>query len=327
MRINNTILASLCIFSHLLLGEDERSLRFGYIELSNVARMQRDIDHEIKRKKIAQKAIIFSLIATSGYLTYRWLSPDAAVELPVDQPKEIALPKESLEIQIAHIGEYVKQTNKIVTYSLNANAATKQRSFLSLESLKSCASWIGGLFGNALIFGIAGNTISPLMKYFKKLESFTDGAVSKIFHEVNLKWFLTTNAHLPAIFNDLETLSKQLDQEIEKMQNDLSDSLRVHHEFHKKCLSQSWSIFIKQMERVVGFIEYRRRTFVPLVKERSSQIMQHVFQIVFKTANDIKAKVTDEKMPVNYVDILNNMRTCLDQELKTFVDIEVIDCA
>ena len=327
MRIYNIILASLFIFSHSLHGEDERSLQFGYIQLSNVARMQHNIAQEIKRKKVAQKAIILSLIATSGYLTYRWLSPETALELPANEPKEITLPSESVEVQIAQIGEVTKDIGKKVTHLLRLDTASRQGSLLSFDSLKSYATWIGGLFGNALIFGIAGNTISPLMKYFKKLESFTDRAVGKIFHEVNLKWFLTTRVQLPAIFNDLETLTKQLDQEIEKKQHDGRDHLTEEHEFHKKCLARSWSIFIKQMECVLGFIEYRRATFVPLVKERSNQIAQHVFQIVFKTANDIKVKMVDENIPVTYTDILNNMRTCLDQELKTFVDIEVIDFA
>jgi hypothetical protein len=328
MRRYSAFFATLCIFSHFLIGQESRLLNFGSIELSHVAQMKRDTAQEIQRKSVAQKAIIISLLATSGYFAYRWAYPvENVIELPADEPQEITIPKESLEVQIAQIGEYAKQTNKMVTFSFNADMADKQKSLLSFDSLKSYAYWIGGLFGNALIFGIAGNTISPLMKYFKQLESFTDRAVGKVFHEVNLKWFLTTRVHLPAIFSDLEMLTKQLDELVEKKQHDSAINFISEHEFHQKSLNQSWAIFIKQMEGVLGFMEYRRATFVPLVQERVNQIAHHVFQVVFKTANDLQLKSADENMSVTYTDILQSMRTALDRELKTFVDIEVIDFA
>ncbi len=333
------LLLQLLIFNSLsnaLVAIEYNVRAFKPIDIQQVARAQKKIAREMELKIQAQRAVIISLLATSGYLFYQWALPETKITLSVQQP-EVVLPKEPVEVVLnqldVKITSIAREVHDVVSRDLVSREFLRDQGYVVGGKLewgqwaKGWGYWVARTFGNAFMFGIAGSTISPLMKYFKQLESFADRNVSKLFHEVSLKWFLTTRVHLPATFTDLETLAKQLDEEIVPKQNDLSEHLVKEHEFHKLCLSQSWSIFITQMERILGFIEYRRTTFVPLVHERSNQIAQHIFQIVFKSANDLRLHSADDQTSGNYTDILNNMRKALDQELKTFIDLEVIDFA
>jgi hypothetical protein len=258
--------------------------------------------YEAKRTKLLKQAMIGVAVVGSGVVIYNWLSTPIPPKLPCPTIKEDSTCSELIKELLTESNENKKQIAAMHQGMVTAG--------ILAPSNQGIVEWLLSwkpLFLNALMSTLVTASLSPVLKYFKIFDQAVDNIVGKVFYQNNLTWYLAHRAHLPAAFADLENLAERLDQ-----------GQAIASE-----LETSWAILVRQVESILGYIDFRKKSLGSYVRERANEISHRIAEQVTGSATQLEQKSTG--LGSSYKELIAVTRSKLDIQLRAFADIELID--
>ncbi len=322
MKSRSLVLVVLSTFCMALIADAQGP--FLSVSLGQVDGYKKLIESEYTQAARIKKVLIGATVTVGAVLLYRWMTKDVLESAKplinygfgIVAPSAFSRERNLRNIQQG-LDDLKKDVNLIVRHEAALNQFLQDKGYAVGapltwgQTVRSWGSWCGNLMAVSFFSTIVSASMSPLLKYFKAFDTAFDGRMNAWFPEKSMKWYLVHRISLPQTFAQLEQGAKKLTPA------GLPDA-----EGRLQELVASWQIFIMQMERLLGFINYRTQELDPLCQRRADQIFQQIHDAIQQTS--IKLNECQSSSKSECAALLDTMRVTLDQELHAFIEIEAI---
>jgi hypothetical protein len=292
---------------------------FAQIDRVRVQHCKKEIAREILKNNYARLGFIVAGTAIAGFGGYKmfFADPSRPSNTLMNYDKDLLLQKMSTEVnaiksQVSHLYE----------------TQTCMKEFLidqgySIGGSGSWGAWLKGwikYFGRQSIalglLSVVTGTMSPFTKYFKSLDNAVDSAIGKIFHAGDLNWYINTHTNLFSMLSHLEKTAQTIDTE---------GIDQADHSYQKEEFTRSWNLCIKQLEGVIGFIEYKGdelRKNSLMNAQRADALVKHLEEKMAEICATLQEHFNGYRYGMSLKSVMENAHAYIQDSCSTFTTIE-----
>lgn len=164
---------------------------------------------------------------------------------------------------------------------------------------------------NVVLFVLMGGLPEPIKKLFNFWSSKIEGVVQHVYHDGDFHWFVTTQTQAVPYFNDLERAAELLPL--------ASDQEEREHQV--KSVVWSADMLVKQLARVVAFMEYQAHKIKPLSTGCSIQMSasaEYMYRHIALFAQDLQTMLEDPAKHAEIPAFIKTFRERLRSEQDSF---------
>lgn len=250
-------LSVLCVFV-LFLQSTQCDDLLVCISQEGIVSKTEKIAEEFNKIDLIKKGLVTSSLLISGVILYKIMNPTPEpISMPLELPKPVnqmnndqvveQLRREVHKLAIRNNGQHriIAQQAELLS-ELGYNTTP-----LSWQWFKGYLKSFGRYYVTISIAQIVSGTLTPVTKYFKKLDAAVDRVIAKLFPQGDVNWFIDEHCGLFDLFDQLETDVCGMIQ------------AQAHDEslYYVDSFAKTWALSVGQLEAVFGFMQYKAQSF------------------------------------------------------------------
>lgn len=208
-------------------------------------------------------------------------------------------------------------------------------------------TWTGRLYkfskvcidqaGFLILAQIIAGSFVPFMKYFDLFDQKLNNFIGNYFFTADLPWFIKKRADAKHTFDDVCRYAALCDGNVQEAQQYALRSEYAHEwnvavknetgerendrVYYLQSLRTSWNLMARQLEAVLGFMNYRlQNKKIAVHKERVQSMVEHIIARYQVCATQLQQAMHDTTTPL--YPIVKGLRSELENELVSFVQLE-----